>query len=70
MTRRGEISLKISVSLPSFGSIFQKVLAEIVQKDLDLSQKALISNGRNLGSFAATSMGFTSKDSKLKNLFF
>ena len=59
MTRRGEISLKISVSLPSFGWIFQKVLAEIVQKDLDLSQKALGSNGRNLGLFAPTSMGFT-----------
>ena len=35
--------LKISVSLPSSGWIFQKVLAEIVQKDLILSQKALIS---------------------------
>ena len=32
--------------------IFQKVLAEIVQKDLILSQKALISNRRNLGLFA------------------
>ena len=70
MTRRGEISLKISVSLPSSGWIFQKVLAEIVQKDLDLSQKALISNGRSLGFFAPTSMGFTSKDSKLKYLSF
>ena len=62
--------LKISVSLPSSGWIFQKVLAEIVQKDLILSQKALFSNGPNLGFFAPTSMGFTSKDSKLKDLFF
>ena len=60
--------LKISASLPSSGWIFQKVLAEIVQKDLILSQKALISNGRSLGFFAPTSMGFTSKDSKLKDL--
>ena len=36
------------------GWIFQKVLAEIVQKDLILSQKALISNRRNLGLFAPT----------------
>ena len=50
--------LKISVSLPSSGWIFQKVLAEIVQKDLILPQKALISNRRNLGLFAPTSMRF------------
>ena len=52
------------------GWIFQKVLAEIVQKDLILSQKALISNRRNLGSFAPTSMRFPSKDSKWKDLSF
>ena len=46
------------------GWIFQKVLAEIVQKDLILSQKALISNRRNLGFFAPTWMRFPSKDSK------
>ena len=62
--------LKISVSLPSSGLIFQKVLAEIVQKDLILSQKTLKSNGRNLGFFASTSMGFPSKDSNLKDLSF
>ena len=43
------------------GWIFQKVLAEIVQKDLILSQKALISNRRNLGSFAPTSIAFLQK---------
>ena len=52
------------------GWIFQKVLAETVQKDLILSQKALISNRRNLGLFAPTSMGFPSKDSKSKDLSF
>ena len=52
------------------GWIFQKVLAEIVQKDLILSQKALISNRRNLSLFAPTSMGFPSKDSKSKDLSF
>ena len=52
------------------GWIFQKVLAEIVQKDLTLSQKALISNRRNLGLFAPTSMRFPSKDSKSKDLSF
>ena len=52
------------------GWIIQKVLAEIVQKDLILSQKALISNGRNLGLFAPTSMRFPSKDSKSKDLSF
>ena len=52
------------------GWIFQKVLAEIVQKDLILSQKALISNRRNLGLFAPTSMRFPSKDSKSKDLSF
>ena len=62
--------LKISVSLPSSGWIFQKVLDEIVQKDLTLSQKALISNRRNLGLFAPTSMRFPSKDSKWKDLSF
>ena len=52
------------------GWIFQKVLADIVQKDLILSQKALISNRRNLGLFAPTSMRFSSKDSKSKDLSF
>ena len=52
------------------GWIFQKVLAEIVQKDLILSQKALISNRRNLGLFAPRSMRFPSKDSKSKDLSF
>ena len=62
--------LKISVSLPSSGWIFQKVLAEIVQKDLILSEKALISNRRNLSLFAPTWMRFPSKDSKWKDLSF
>ena len=48
--------------------IFQKVLAEIVQKGHILSQKALISNRRNLGLFAPKSMRFPSKDSKSKDL--
>ena len=52
------------------GWIFQKVLADIVQKDLILSQKALISKRRNLGLFAPTSMRFPSKDSKSKDLSF
>ena len=52
------------------GWIFQNVLAEIVQKDLILSQKALISSRRNLGLFAPTSMRFPSKDSKSKDLSF
>ena len=56
--------------MPSSGWIFQKVLAEIVQNDLILSQKALISNRRNLGLFAQTSMRFPSKDSKSKDLSF
>ena len=62
--------LKISVSLPSSGWIFQKVLAEVLQKDLVLSQQALISNRRNLSLFAPTSMRFPSKDSKSKDLSF
>ena len=52
------------------GWIFQKVLAEIVQKDFISSRKALISNRRNLGLFAPTSMRFPSKDSKSKDLSF
>ena len=52
------------------GWIFQKVLAEIVQKDLILSQKALISNCRNLGLFAPASLRFPSKDRKSKDLSF
>ena len=50
------------------GWIFQKVLAEIVQKGLILSQKVLISNRRNFGSFAPKSMRFPSKDNKSKDL--
>ena len=45
------------------GWIFQKVLAEIVQKSLILSQKALISNRRNFGLFAPKSTRFPSKNS-------
>ena len=52
------------------GWIFQKVLAEIVQKGLILSQKALISNRRNLCLIAPKSMRFPSKDSKSKDLSF
>ena len=52
------------------GWIFQKVLAEIVQKGLILSQKALISNCRNFGLFSPKSMRFPSKDSKSKDLSF
>ena len=52
------------------GWIFQEVLAEIVQKGLILSQKALISNGRNFGLFVPKSMRFPSKDSKSKDLSF
>ena len=63
-SRYGTVRLYIS------GWIFQKVLAEIVQKDLILSQKALISNRRNLDFFAPTSMRFPSKDSKSKDLSF
>ena len=50
------------------GWIFQKVLAEIVQKDLILSQKGLISNRRNFGLVATKSMRFLSKDRKSKDL--
>ena len=46
------------------------MLAEIVQKGLILSQKALISNRRNLDLFAPKSMRFPSKDSKSKDLSF
>ena len=59
-----------SIRVLGSGWIFQKVLAEIVQKDLILSEKALISNRRNLGLFAPTSMRFPSKDSKSKDLYF
>ena len=52
------------------GWIFQKVLAEIVQKGLILSQKALISNRRNFGLFAPKSTRFPSKNSKSKDLSF
>ena len=66
-----ELIPRCQCSLSSIsGWIFQKVLAEIVQKDLILSQKALISNRRNLGLFAPTSMRFPSKDSKSKDLSF
>ena len=50
--------------------IFQKVLAEIVQKGLILSQEGLISNRRNFGLFAPKSMRFPSKDRKLKGIFY
>ena len=70
MTGREKNLLKINVSLPCSGWIFQKVLAEVVQKDLILSQKALISNRPNLSLFAPTSMRFPSKDSKSKDLSF
>ena len=52
------------------GWIFQKVLPEMVQKGLILSQKRLISNYRNFGLFAPKSMRFPSKDSKSKDLPF
>ena len=52
------------------GWIFQKVLAEVVQKGLILSQKRLISNRRNFGLLAPKSMRFPSKDSKSKDLSF
>ena len=45
-----------------YGWIFQKVLAEIVQKDLILSQKGLISNPRNFGLFAPKSKRFPPKN--------
>ena len=64
------LQMLIYVYIYISGWIFQKVLAEIVQKDLILSQKALISNRRNLGLFAPTSMRFPSKDSKSKDLSF
>ena len=41
--------------------IFQKVLAEIVQKGLILSQKALISNRRNFSLFAPNQCAFLQK---------
>ena len=50
------------------GWIFQKVLAEIVQKGPIFSQKGLISNHRNFGLFSPKSMRFPSKDSKSKDL--
>ena len=52
------------------GWIFQEVLAKIVQKDLILSQKRLISNRRNFGLLAPKSMHFPSKDRKSKDLSF
>ena len=52
------------------GWIFQKVLPEMVQKGLVLSQKGLISNRCNFGLFAPKSMRFPSKDRKLKDVFF
>ena len=64
------IHIYIYIYIYISGWIFQKVLAEIVQKDLILSQKALISNRRNLSLFAPTSMRFPSKDSKSKDLSF
>ena len=52
------------------GWIFQKVLPEMVQKGLILSQKGLISNRCNFGLFAPKSMRFPSKDRKSKDLSF
>ena len=46
------------------------MLAEIVQNDLILSQKALISNRPNLSLFAPSSMHCPSKDSNSKDLSF
>ena len=70
MHNANNIYIYIYIYIYMSGWIFQKVLAEIVQKDLILSQKALISNRRNLGLFAPTSMRFPSKDSKSKDLSF
>ena len=53
-----------------FAWIFQKVLAEIVQKGLILLQKGLISNRRNFGLSAPKSMRFRSKYRKSKDLSF
>ena len=51
--------------------IFQKVLAEIVQKALILSQKRLISNHRNFGLLAPESMRFPSIERlKIERSFF
>ena len=50
------------------GWIFQKVLAEIVQKGPIFSQKGLISNHRNFSLFSPKSMRFPSKDCKSKDL--
>ena len=50
--------------------IFQKVLAEIVQNSLILSQKRLILNRRNFELPAPKSMRFPSKDWKSKDLSF
>ena len=52
------------------GWILQKVLAEMLQKGLILSQKRLISNRRNFGLLAPKSMHFPSKDRKSKDLSF
>ena len=49
------------------GWILQKVLAEIIQKGLILSQKRLISNRRNFGLLAPKSMPFSSKERKSKD---
>ena len=68
--RQTDRQTRTQIKLYISGWIFQKVLAEIVQKDLILSQKALISNRRNLGLFAPTSMRFPSKDNKSKDLSF
>ena len=46
------------------------MFAEIVQKDLILSQKALSSNRRNLGLFAPTSMRFPSKCKQMERSLF
>ena len=52
------------------GWIFQKVLPEMVQKGLILSQKGLISKRRNFDLFAPKSIRFPSKERKSKDLSF
>ena len=64
------VCMYVCVSVCLSGCIFQKVLAEIVQKGLILSQKGLFSNRRNFGLFAPKSMRFPSKDRKSKDLSF
>ena len=64
------VCVYVCMCLYMSGWIFQKVLAEIVQKGLILSQKRLISNRRNFCLLALKSMRFPSKDSKSNSLSF